>query len=145
MLACRKTSTPRALPREALTLVEVLVVIGILALLAAIFLPALAKAKQSVKTVHCLSNLRQWLQGTHLYANDNEDLLPQDGAPNPGQSSTNVGWYIDLPVVMGIPRYHDMGWRTNATIEPGNVVWLCPANPRRSNGNNLFHYCLNEN
>ena len=38
-----------------------------------------------------------------------------------------------------------MPWRTNASIDPGKVVWLCPSNPRRSNGNNLFHYCLNQN
>ena len=38
-----------------------------------------------------------------------------------------------------------MPWRTNADIDPGNSVWICPSNTRRSNGNNLFHYCLNEN
>jgi prepilin-type processing-associated H-X9-DG protein len=37
-----------------------------------------------------------------------------------------------------------MPWRTNAAVDPGRTLWLCPANPRRSNGNNLFHYCLNE-
>jgi prepilin-type processing-associated H-X9-DG protein len=45
---------------------------------------------------------------------------------------------------MGLPAYHQMPWRTNADIDPGRSVWICPANPRRSNGNNLFHYCLNE-
>jgi prepilin-type processing-associated H-X9-DG protein len=37
-----------------------------------------------------------------------------------------------------------MPWRTNANIDPGRSLWICPSNPRRSNGNNLFHYCLNE-
>jgi prepilin-type processing-associated H-X9-DG protein len=46
---------------------------------------------------------------------------------------------------MGLPRYHSMPWRTNASIQPGPSLWICPANTRRSNGNNLFHYCLNEN
>jgi prepilin-type processing-associated H-X9-DG protein len=130
---------------RALTLLEVLVVVGVIALLASFFLPALAKARQSVHGVVCVGNLRQWVQGTHVYANDNEDLLPQDGAPNPGHSSTNVGWYIELPLVMGLPRYHDMPWRTNGGVDPGRTIWLCPSNRRRSNGNNLFHYCLNEN
>jgi prepilin-type N-terminal cleavage/methylation domain-containing protein/prepilin-type processing-associated H-X9-DG protein len=131
--------------RKAFTLIELLVVIAIIAILAALLLPSLARAKQGAKTTGCLSNLRQWGQATHLYATDNEDLLPQDGAPNPGNNATNVGWYIDLPKAMELPRYHNMPWRTNAAVEPGNVVWVCPSNRRRSNGNNLFHYCLNEN
>jgi prepilin-type N-terminal cleavage/methylation domain-containing protein/prepilin-type processing-associated H-X9-DG protein len=128
----------------AFTLVELLVVIAVIAILAALLLPALVRAKQGAKAVGCVGHLKQWLLATHLYAADNEDFLPQDGAPNPGNSSTNVGWYIELPQVMALPRYHDMPWRTNAGAEAGNVVWLCPANRRRSNGNNLFHYCLNE-
>jgi prepilin-type processing-associated H-X9-DG protein len=38
-----------------------------------------------------------------------------------------------------------MAWRTNAEADLGRSVWICPNNSRRSNGNNLFHYCLNEN
>jgi prepilin-type processing-associated H-X9-DG protein len=37
-----------------------------------------------------------------------------------------------------------MPWRTNARAVSGRSLWLCPANRRRSNGRNLFHYCLNE-
>ena len=59
-------------------------------------------------------------------------------------NSVEEGWYIDLPRVLRIPTYREMAWRTNDSIEPGRSLWICPANPRRSNGNNLFHYCLNE-
>jgi prepilin-type processing-associated H-X9-DG protein len=52
---------------------------------------------------------------------------------------------VQLPRELGLPRYVDMPWRTNAASDPGNSVWICPSNARRSNGNNLFHYCLNEN
>jgi prepilin-type processing-associated H-X9-DG protein len=45
---------------------------------------------------------------------------------------------------MNLPRYHDMPWRTNADADLGHTIWICPSNPRRSNGNNLFHYCLND-
>jgi prepilin-type processing-associated H-X9-DG protein len=37
-----------------------------------------------------------------------------------------------------------MAWRTNPAAPPDRSIWLCPANKRRSNGRNLFHYCLNE-
>lgn len=136
---------PESPPRRAFTLIELLVVIAIIAILAALLLPSLARAKNQAKGTRCLNNLRQWGLATHLFATDNDDLLPQDGTPNPGNASTNVGWYIDLPRAMDLPRYHDMPWRTDASVDPGNVVWICPSNPRRSNGNNLFHYCLNEN
>jgi prepilin-type N-terminal cleavage/methylation domain-containing protein len=125
---------------DAFTLIELLVVIAIIAILAALLLPALNGAKNKAKAIVCLNNLRQWGIATHLYVTDNDDLLPQDGTPNPGNSSTNVGWYIDLPKTMELPRYHDMPWRTNASIDPGKVIWICPSNPRRSNGNNLFHF-----
>ena len=37
-----------------------------------------------------------------------------------------------------------MPWRTNPAAALGRSLWICPANTNRSNGNNLFHYCLNE-
>ncbi|MBN8249012.1 MAG: hypothetical protein J0L84_16410, partial [Verrucomicrobia bacterium] len=90
----------------------------------------------------CRSNLRQWGVATLLFASDNNGLLPKDGTPN--GRSTEEGWYVDLPRTMGIPAYDDMPWRTNPAVPLGRSVWICPANPRRSNTNNLFHYCLNQ-
>jgi prepilin-type processing-associated H-X9-DG protein len=50
---------------------------------------------------------------------------------------------VFLPQTINVSPYIDMPWRTNANIDPGNSIWICPANTRRSNGNNLFHYCFN--
>jgi prepilin-type N-terminal cleavage/methylation domain-containing protein/prepilin-type processing-associated H-X9-DG protein len=130
--------------KRAFTLIELLVVIAIIAVLASLLLPALSHAKGKAHAVSCLNNLRQWGLATQFYVADNNDYLPRDGTPNPSDSATNVGWYIELPKQMGLPRYHEMPWRTNSAIDPGRSVWICPANRRRSNGNNLFHYCLNE-
>jgi prepilin-type processing-associated H-X9-DG protein len=60
----------------AFTLVELLVVIGIIALLIAILLPALAKARSSARTVACASNIRSIVQGMHLYATQNKGYFP---------------------------------------------------------------------
>src|SRR5262249_50445297 len=89
----------------------------------------------------CRNNLRQWGVATFLFTMDNDGYLPKDGAPN--GTWTDRGWYIDLPQMMGMPVYSELAWRTNAAMNPGTTPWICPANRRRSNGYNLFHYCLN--
>lgn len=127
--------------RRAFSLIELLVVIAIIAVLASLLLPLLSRAKQASQATACLNNLKQWGAATQMFAGENDDLLPKDGSPN---GTANEGWYIDLPRVLRIPDYHQVPWRTNPNIEPDRSIWICPANPKRSNGTNLFHYCLNE-
>lgn len=111
-------------------------------MLAAIALPAMAKVRRSARDLGCINNLREWGRATAIYTSDNQDRLPKDGSPN--GLSKDEGWYVELPRILLLPPYADSSWRTNPAIQPGPSPWICPSNPRRSNGNNLFHYCLNE-
>ena len=134
---------------RSFTLIELLVVMAIIAILSALLLSVISRVKTSAQAITCRNNLKQWGIATQLYAAANDDYLPPDGTSTPNDNATNIGWYIQLPQQLGLPRYADMPWRTNPRAPLGHSIWICPANSHRcntsKNTNNLFHYCLNKN
>ncbi len=85
------------------TLVELLVVIGIIALLISILLPSLAKARESANTMACLSNLKQIGLGITMYAADNRGLLPPSNwsAWTAPPENDQVYWYTLINPYVG--------------------------------------------
>ena len=125
--------------QKAFTLIELLVVIAVIALLMAVIIPALGKAKAYAQRIICANNIRQQALGAVLYSDENDSYVP---CPLPysitgkGPTATVTiggGWFWDISF-----------WFTNQLCEyagfekSDSSVFTCPANKMRKPNDALW-------
>ena len=112
--------------RNGFTLIELLVVIAIIAILAAILFPVFARAREKARQSSCLSNVKQLMLGTLMYAQDYDEVLPRHINDHLGDE-----W-------PGGERY--LGW--TYMIEPyikNRQILMCPS---RTTANTHYNYWM---
>lgn len=142
MFAMFKLAQTRQGQRPAFTLIELLVVIAIIAILAAMLLPALGRAKNKARSISCLNNMRQWAIAFRMYADDNNDFVPEEGnTVVPIIDPQNVdAWYNAVPVYIQQPRLADLYMQTPPAppLPTTKSVFSCPGAPDPSRAANPY-------
>jgi prepilin-type N-terminal cleavage/methylation domain-containing protein len=105
-------------PRRAFTLIELMVVIAIIGILAALLLPTSSAAKAKAQRTVCINNLRQINQGVRMYSDDSNDTAPPTGTNAP-ESGINV-----FSAYKGLMK-HYAGLRGASST--GDGLFACPA------------------
>jgi prepilin-type N-terminal cleavage/methylation domain-containing protein/prepilin-type processing-associated H-X9-DG protein len=129
MQVSARTRGPRLPARRGFTLVELLVVIGIIAVLMAILLSAATAARREARATQCKNNLRQLAMGLSFYAGEHKQKFPLNiTVPAPGKM-----WHDDVRVGMYLPQ-------PPVNVIPEVSVWICPEDEgaRRSYAMNLW-------
>ena len=113
------------------TLIELLTVIAIIAVLAAILLPALSRARERARAIICLNNTRQLLMAWQIYAGDNDERLPYNLGMTGSSFRTDLNWVNNVMTWDLSSDNTNLATLTGASLGPfvsGNTgVYRCPS------------------
>jgi prepilin-type N-terminal cleavage/methylation domain-containing protein/prepilin-type processing-associated H-X9-DG protein len=142
MKRCRKTTAFTLIEllavsfrrQKAFTLIELLSVIAVIAILAALLFPVLGAAQERANQNKCMSNMKQWGTGIHLYLADHEGVFPDEGIDSSGTLNPEkwAAWYNTLGPYVGA-RSNFMGALCAADQAPqpnpgvNKTLFSCPS------------------
>ena len=128
-------------PHQAFTLIELLAVIGVIAILAAILFPVLTSAIEKGNKTRCLSNLQQWGAGVALFLSDNNGVFPQNGLTGGSLDVNKSGaWFNVIPPSMGTEALSNLvaaGQAPGPTPPYNRNIFTCPSLRGSGGGTNL--------
>lgn len=122
--------------RSAFTLVELLTVIAIIGILAAILIPVVGSVRKSARNSQCVSNLRQWSTAIGLYANDNRGTYFVQGR-YPTPTSSSITWAVATTNSTNWPYGRYIGHYTS-----GYDLRFCPLYEQEYTGNKPISYAI---
>ena len=132
--------------KRGFTLIELLVAIASIAILAAMFLPVLAKAREKARSAQCVDNLRQWALAYRMYADDNDDFLPRrgQGVQVLAEIDRPADWFNALPVYFGLSSFQQMVTNHVQPAAHTQSVFICPT-ANNPGGTYFLPYGMNMN
>jgi len=115
--------------RNAFTLIELLVVISVIAVLIALLVPVVHKARGMAHSVTCKSHLRQLGQALSLYLEDHDDYIPRrgQGVRKLTKIDRASDWFNALPFYAGEPSYYELTQKDQRPKEGDESIFVCPS------------------
>ena len=123
---------PNPASKRGFTIIELLVVIGIITMLMGLIIPTVNILRENAKETQCANNMKQWMAALNQYADENKSVFPGDGL---GENET-WAWYEVLPPYIGLDPYSKQIGSGKAGDVPrvprpggGRSLFVCPSYP----------------
>ncbi|NQT18598.1 MAG: prepilin-type N-terminal cleavage/methylation domain-containing protein [Planctomycetes bacterium] len=129
---------------RAFTLVEMLVVIGIVSVLASLLIPVLSQARATARRVNCLNNLRQWGLAATMYMGDHGGYIPRrgQGIRELKIITRDSDWFNCLPPYLGEQPYRILVEQGKQPKAGDRSLFICPS-ANDSEGAFFMPYAMN--